>query len=40
MGFVVKVIFGFEYKVFVRDSTHNATSVFQSFYTQGVNMDS
>jgi hypothetical protein len=39
MGFVVKFVFGFEYRVFVRDSMHNATSAYQSFYTQGVNMD-
>jgi hypothetical protein len=39
MRLFVKVVFGFEYTMFVGDSMHNATSASQSFYTHGVNMD-
>jgi hypothetical protein len=39
MGFAIEVVFGFEYTIFVGDSTHNATSASRSFYTHGVNMD-
>jgi hypothetical protein len=33
MGFVVEVVFGFEYIRFVGDAAHNATSTSWSFYT-------
>jgi hypothetical protein len=36
MGFVIEVVFGFEYATFARDSTCSATSASRSFYTQGV----
>jgi hypothetical protein len=39
MGFAIEVIFGFEYTMFRGDSTHNAASTSQSFYTHGVDMD-
>jgi hypothetical protein len=31
MGFIIEVVFGFEYTSFAKDSAHNATSTFQSF---------
>ncbi len=39
MGYVIQVVFGFEYTSFIGDSMRSATFVFRSFYTQGVDMD-
>jgi hypothetical protein len=39
MGFVVKVVLGFEYTMFAGDSMHNVTSPSWGFYTEGVDMD-
>jgi hypothetical protein len=39
MGFVIEVVFGFEYTTFAGDSMHNTTFASHSFYTQGVDMD-
>ncbi len=39
MGYVIQVVFGFEYTSFIGDSMCSATFVSQSFYTEGVDMD-
>jgi hypothetical protein len=38
-GFAIEDVFGFEYTMFVGDSTHSVTSKSWNFHTQGLDME-